>query len=91
VFVHIVDSDSGEFVGQVDRVPLDGLRPTAGWRAGEVLMDEYAIPLPPDLPPGTYQINIGLYDPDTGQRLPVMLDGVPQANSQLALVSFDYP
>jgi hypothetical protein len=27
--------------------------------------------LPPDLPPGDYQLMLGLYQPDTLQRLPV--------------------
>jgi len=27
--------------------------------------------LAPDLPPGRYTISMGLYDPTTGQRLPI--------------------
>ena len=27
------------------------------------------LPLPADLPPGTYRLVIGLYDPSNGQRL----------------------
>ena len=91
VFVHVVDQASGVIVGQVDRVPLDGLRPTAGWRAGEVLTDAYAVPLPEDLPAGRYQLNVGLYNPDDGQRLPVRVNGVEQINGQLALASFEVP
>jgi 4-amino-4-deoxy-L-arabinose transferase-like glycosyltransferase len=91
VFVHVVDPVSGAIMGQVDRVPLDGLRPTAGWRAGEVLTDDYVIPLPEHLSGGPYQINVGLYNPDDGQRLPVLLDGVGQVDGQLPLVTFEVP
>jgi hypothetical protein len=35
-------------------------------------VDEYAIPLQPDAPRGLYQIEIGLYDPISGVRLPLL-------------------
>jgi hypothetical protein len=63
VFVHALDS-SGAITAQVDRPPLNGLRPTTGWLPGEVLTDRYALPL------GEAQaLEVGLYDPTTGQRL----------------------
>lgn len=34
-------------------------------------MDSYAIPLDARAPLGVYQIEIGLYDPGTGDRLPL--------------------
>ena len=33
--------------------------------------DRYAFVLPVDLPAGTYQLNLAVYDPETGTRLPV--------------------
>ena len=33
--------------------------------------DRYGILLPADIVPGTYTVAVGLYDPVTGQRLPV--------------------
>ena len=46
-----------------------------------MIVDEYAIPVAADAPPGTYRIEVGLYDPLTGQRLPVLgADGTPAAD-----------
>jgi len=70
VFVHLLDP-AGQIRGQVDRVPA-GNRPTTGWVAGEVVVDEYVVPIAADAPPGSYRFAIGLYNPTTGQRLPVV-------------------
>jgi hypothetical protein len=35
------------------------------------LDDAHTIPLPAGLAPGTYQLWVGLYDPETGHRLPL--------------------
>ncbi|MEZ4517414.1 MAG: hypothetical protein R3C44_11485 [Chloroflexota bacterium] len=43
-FVHLVSAETGDIVSQADRVPVDGLRPTSGWRPGEVLVDHYVLP-----------------------------------------------
>ncbi len=76
VFTHLVGDvyniNSDNFLwGQQDNEPLNGRRPTTTWRTGEVILDRYAIPLAADAPAGTYQIEIGLYDPTTGVRLPL--------------------
>ena len=39
---------------------------------GEVIVDEYAIVVQPDAPPGRSVVEVGLYDPATMQRLPVL-------------------
>ncbi len=70
VFIHLLDGES-RVRGQVDRVPGDGAYPTTGWLAGEVLADAYQVPVAADLPPGRYGVEVGLYDPATGVRLPV--------------------
>ncbi len=71
VFVHVLDGES-RVRGQVDRVPGDGAYPTTGWVPGEVLVDTYQVPVDADLPPGQYPIEVGMYDPGTGARLPVV-------------------
>jgi len=68
VFVHLYD-DEGSIVGQQDRVPGLGVRPTVDWEVGEVLADRYSVPLDPDIPPGTYRLAMGMYDGGTGERL----------------------
>ncbi len=70
VFVHVIDA-TGKIQGQVDRLPLDGNRPTDSWVTGEYLADDYNVPLPADLADGRYTIEIGLYDSASGARVPV--------------------
>lgn len=70
VFVHLLD-ERGEKIAQRDGQPVQWLRPTSTWQPGEEVFDRYGIPLPGDLPPGRYSLVVGLYDPVTGQRLPV--------------------
>lgn len=69
-FVQLIGPD-GALHGQVDQTPGAGQFPTTGWLPGEYLTDPYAVTLAADAPPGDYQIAIGLYNPHTGQRLPV--------------------
>ncbi len=90
VFVHLLD-EAGNIISQTDRVPVDGLRPTSGWRPGEVLSDNYLLPLPAELEPGNYNIHVGLYNPDDGQRLPVTAAGVLQEHNQLPLATVTLP
>jgi hypothetical protein len=69
LFIHLVDDQYGIW-GQVDRVPCDGECPTTSWLPGEYLTGVYQLVPKPDIPPGTYRIAIGLYDEQTGTRLP---------------------
>jgi hypothetical protein len=66
VFVHVLGPD-GAILTQHDGQPAGGARPTRGWIADEVVVDEH--PLRP--PPGWSALAIGLYDPATGQRVPL--------------------
>ncbi|MFN2200747.1 MAG: hypothetical protein ACK2UO_06045 [Caldilineaceae bacterium] len=70
VFVHLLNANS-EKVAQRDGQPVQWMRPTSTWQPGERITDRYGIALPPDLPGGEYTISVGLYDPVSGQRLPV--------------------
>jgi hypothetical protein len=47
-----------------------GFRPTTTWRAGEIIEDSYDILLGTDLPPGKYELSVGMYDVTTMERLP---------------------
>ncbi len=70
VFVHLLNAN-GEKLAQRDGQPVQWMRPTSSWQPGEELVDRYGLLLPRDLPQGSYTIAVGLYDPITGQRLPV--------------------
>ena len=71
VFVHVLDAQ-GQLRTQADSPPKAGVYPTSVWDAGEVIADLHTISLAPDLPPGEYKIAIGLYDPESGQRVQVV-------------------
>jgi len=70
VFVALVDLQ-GVSRAQTDGQPGFFYTPTSRWQPGEFIPDTYKLLLPPDLPPGEYQLRMGLYDPATGARRPV--------------------
>jgi hypothetical protein len=84
VFIHVLDLDGVCCIWQNDDFPKQGQYPTDRWLAGEVVVDPYHIELPPGLPAGQYPVEIGLYIPQTGQRLQVIVPGRP-ANDALFL------
>ncbi len=69
VFVHLVDSTGKVVSTGGDSYPRNGERPTSGWLPGEQISDIHHVTLPPDLPAGTYHLEIGWYDWRTGKRL----------------------
>jgi hypothetical protein len=73
-FVHLLGPD-GLVHGQVDAWPVQGTRPTSGWRPGERLLDAYEIRVPDDAPPGDYEVEVGWYLLATLERLPVLAEG----------------
>jgi hypothetical protein len=90
VFVHLVNA-SGEIVAQLDFIPAEGLRPTTGWRATEVIEDVHRLSLPPDLPPGPYTVRVGLFEPDSFERPSVTQNNQPQPDNQLVLTELTLP
>jgi hypothetical protein len=62
-FVHLIGPD-GRRYAQIDpRVPTSRLD------ANRLITTDLALRLPPDAPPATYKLVLGLYDPANGQRL----------------------
>jgi len=84
VFIHWLNGQ-GAFQGGQDSMPAMGQRPTNGWIYQEVTVDEWQILLPVDMPSGVYQIEVGMYDAQTGQRLPILLDGKRQDQDRLLI------
>ncbi len=79
VFVHL---ESDRLWAGADDVPGCGIWPTTTWRTAEVIADRHVLDLPADLPPGDVPLSIGLYRPDTGERLEVHdVAGQPQGNA----------
>ena len=68
VFVHLLNAEGRLVFGQ-DRPPRGGDYPTDLWAAGEVVRDPRMLRLPLILPAGTYQVKVGLYRLQGGERL----------------------
>jgi hypothetical protein len=72
VFTHLMRREANGDLVQVagsDSQPGGGSLVTTHWRPGWRVLDEYEMMLPPDLPPGIYQLEVGMYRPD-GAHLP---------------------
>jgi hypothetical protein len=73
VFVHAVDP-SGNQQGQQDTQPLSGQYPTSRWQVGEVIEDTYEVDISPRGPLQGHVLHLGLYDWQTGERMPTRTD-----------------
>ena len=71
VFVHLID-ERGQLVAQHDAQPVNDAYPVPVWQPGTTIVDEHTLALPADLPAGAYTVVVGLYDPDSLERWPVM-------------------
>lgn len=71
VFVHLLYPD-GTLAATNDGPPVVGFYPTSYWERGEVVRDSH--PWQAMVLPGRYLVQIGLYQPETGQRLPTTND-----------------
>ncbi|MDO8673274.1 MAG: glycosyltransferase family 39 protein [Dehalococcoidia bacterium] len=70
VFTQLLGDDQ-KIYGQRDSIPLDGLAPTNEWAPGEIIRDNYRLPVQPGAPNGKYRLVVGLYEPVTGRRIPL--------------------
>ena len=68
VFVHAYAAD-GTLLATGDGPPQNGHFPTRLWLPGDSIADAHILNLPADGVPAT--IAVGLYDPATGERLPI--------------------
>ena len=77
VFIHLMDS-ANRPVEKVspDDTPLGGSFPTylwfPKWLPGQTVNDPYRLVIPPDLPPGDYYLEAGMYGMTSHRRLPVV-------------------
>jgi hypothetical protein len=67
VFTHILAAD-GHLVGQHDGPPAEGQRPTPGWLVDEIVIDRHPMAFR-EVYVGPAQIEVGLYDPATLDRV----------------------
>jgi hypothetical protein len=80
VFTQLIDPTGFRRGGQ-DNQPVWGRYPTTDWQPGEAIVDQYRLQLDPDAPTGLYQLWVGWYDPQTGERVLLLdPDGQPVAD-----------
>jgi len=76
VFAHLLAADGTFLVGD-DGLWADPLT----LRPGDHFFQTHRLALPPDAPPGPYTLELGLYDPLTGDRWPILeADGQPASD-----------
>ncbi len=89
VFVHLVDLN-GKLWAQHDGEPGFFFSPTTRWQRGEIVEDRHILTWTDEPPPGRYQLRVGLYDPMTGDRLPVLGPDGAVSGDQVLLAEFDF-
>lgn len=69
IFAHLLNAE-GQVIAGYDANHY----PAQFWQAsgGERLLTYFPLWIPPDAPPGTYQVEIGVYYQPTGERLPIL-------------------
>jgi 4-amino-4-deoxy-L-arabinose transferase-like glycosyltransferase len=86
VFLHLTDTQGNMVTDPADGPPLAGDWPTSDWVPGQTVVDTRVITLPAQLPAGAYDLQLGLYDPASGDRLPAYKpDGAPWPNAAVVI------
>ncbi len=88
VFVHLRDQQ-GMVAAQSDKLN-PGDYPTERWPLDKYIRDEHILRIPPDLPPGEYQIAVGLWRMSVGTRIPIVNDAGQPTGDSAFLESIDY-
>jgi hypothetical protein len=86
VFTQLVGPD-GQVWAQWDNPPQAGRYPTTAWAEQDNVVDRYTLTLHDGAPSGQYRLLVGMYDPTTGQRLPVFVNGQPQPDNAVVLTT----
>lgn len=84
VFVHLTDA-AGLSVAQGDGPPRAGRYPTSAWQAGDVIRDAHVLRLPALAPGQSLRLDVGLYNPLTGERAPVIGPEGPVPDNSIPL------
>ncbi|MFZ0547231.1 MAG: hypothetical protein WAM60_17420 [Candidatus Promineifilaceae bacterium] len=91
VFVHLYGPD-GSLITQADGYPLLGMLPFWLWEPGRTMQDHRTLTIPPDAPPGTYRVGVGIYDQASAVRQPVAdKDGNTLPDDVAILLTFEWP
>ncbi len=83
IFAHLLEP-AGETIGQHDGPPDEGRLSTLDWPVPAVVVDRRRIESDGVIPPAG-SLRIGMYNPDSGARLALKVDGEPVGGDALAL------
>jgi hypothetical protein len=86
VFVHLQEA-GGRTWAQSDDLPSCGTRSTQTWRTGQIVADRHVLTLPAEIPTGDYGLQVGLYEPQTEQRMDRLDDLGNAQGTDLELVT----
>ncbi len=83
-FVHVrnlhpddpINPRSGDGIWAQQENYAPGGRLTSQFQPGKLYVDEFRVRLPADMPPGEYFLEIGLFDPTTGEQIDPQADRV---------------
>ncbi|MFN8473159.1 MAG: glycosyltransferase family 39 protein [Anaerolineae bacterium] len=76
VFVHLLGpknpATGDPMWAQSDSEPCERLVPTSTWHKGEIIQHRVRLPIPKDAPTADYRFEVGFYELETLERLPVV-------------------
>ena len=87
VFVHAEDPEVRSTRTNFDHIPAGGLRPTSGWKPGEVVEDTFTIGLPAGSKQRALDLWIGFWLPRTDGRLAVKNSDAVRTDSDRVLLA----
>jgi 4-amino-4-deoxy-L-arabinose transferase-like glycosyltransferase len=67
--IHLVDAN-GRVIGARDSYPGKGMLPTRLWRAGQIIRDDFWLPINGDAVPGAARLHVSMYQRETKHDLP---------------------
>ncbi|MEJ2754132.1 MAG: hypothetical protein P8169_15865, partial [Chloroflexota bacterium] len=83
VFVHLLGADG--LAAQSDKIN-PGEFPTRRWPIDKYVRDEHQLEIPADLPPGDYEVAVGLWVQSDGWRLPLLDEEGGQIGDRFTLM-----
>ena len=92
MFLHLSDDLEAPPVAQAD-VRIGARFPTGAWRTGDIAHDKLLLKIPADLPVGSYDVVLGVYFWQTGERLSPYADdsGIADGRVKLGEVNVHSP
>lgn len=90
VFIHLWDPKHNKLIAAWGGQPVSGAwsvwygkegatfsqaYPTRLWQPNEIIKDEWSLQIPLNAPPGSYELRVGMFEPISGERLPIRKEG----------------